>query len=802
MRKYFSQWKCLLCITVAVILQSCVGTNNKWQNVGNNSLSAAKVTSLICGDNVVSNLVIEEASGATIISNMALGDSRGVRAVLQCGSSNYDVTASSDWSSSLEKVLTVNNKAKKGNITATGVGQSYLTVTYDEGKYSAKYLISVGDSSLIKITLTLNKSANNLALGETLTPTVEGVYSDGTSKIINNAILSTPNTDILKISGNAITALKQGNFTLLTEVDGVNTSITGTVLQAQPVGIVIDSAQTNFTSVIPVSVTYRAKFLLSDGGLAEIPANDFDDVNVTSCTLQQKSGDTNIPFIQSGNGSCTISSTMESGVNKLIYSYHNNKSNQNFESSILLYSSDEQVSSILLDIDNDLKNGGMIVGDVYRYHVYAILKDSTKVDITKHASLTANLFYNGADYSNKLIVGEIGYVGPISSPVDDGKGGVIKLTDYITANDMTAKSVELKLSAKLNQFSANFDKNLTVIPNILTINQLSSYFAESIYPLLSIEKKSFQAISGFDTNGNPLLSSYTSAFIPLQSSQLTASALPNTNGLNIQPVSESVDVAVVTNIPRISKVYGSEDPALSIITIACNPNDTTQTISTAEKSVQVTDSSTISRALTVGVSSEVELDASFLDIVGTKVKTTVKMEGTRTWSDTSTTSRSYRLPPQNISLPPHYKGVVVQKAFKSLLGYTGKFDIPLTQDSCIPFTANGNMLGFYMFSPACMKYSNIVNKPDDPIFKRLFSGNNSLNFYMNYASDIGASVDTNIVAVYLYAPNDPQYSSFKCDNVATQAQLTSTGASVATVSTTIPVNLSNKNLVKLQNTSN
>ena len=74
-----------------------------------------------------------------------------------------------------------------------------------------------------------------------------------------------------------------------------------------------------------------------------------------------------------------------------IYSYsildQNRKIIQTFESSAIIKSTDAAINNISLNLDQDLQNGGMLVGNIYRYHIYANLTNGSKIDIFKIITL-------------------------------------------------------------------------------------------------------------------------------------------------------------------------------------------------------------------------------------------------------------------------------------------------------------------------------------------------------------------------------------------------------------------------------
>ena len=804
---YLNTALCALCTT---LIASCSNGNNSpqaasWADVNSKAMSQTEIINSICGDQGVNKLVLQEASGEPISTTFNLGASRGIRSIIQCvNNAKYDVTSVADWSSSDHGIFTVDNQSSKGYITPENVGNAYLNVSYLDGLYNANYKISVNNAVLKSISLSTDRTTNQIASGEKVQLTLEGKYSDGSTAIINNANFSSDNENIIKVDNQYLTGIQTGQTTIRASYSSFGTSINMEVIPAKIVGVVMDKDNpTKFITGIPQSYVFKAKLLLSDNTILDIPQSTLDSPTTTQCKLQKIPNDSRVPFISTENG-CSISSTTDTGENRIVYSYsildQNSNVLQTFESSQIISSSDDSINNIQLDVDNDLQNGGMLVGNTYRYHIYANLNNGEKIDITKTLPLKASLYYQDSDQSNKIITGDTGYIGPMSAGVDDGKGGVIKLTDYITKNDTGNKIARLVLSTNLGKLSAKFDKDITIMPNVMSVKQLSSYFVDNIYPRLdSVDKRNFDTY--FDSDGKP--STYTAygheMIARLRDNQLRASPQDNQT-LSFQPPSSgTVDVVLDTTIPRINKIYGSDDPSMTIVTIGCNNRNEAQTITTSAINKQITNTYTVSRGFTLGLEEAIEFGAD----IGFTVKSTTKIStsANNTWSDSTSEASTYSLSSQNVQLKPFGKTIVVQKVFKTNLAFTGKFNLTLTEDSCIPFIINGEVSGFNFNSPACSKYRNIINKPDDPIFNRLFNGENSMTFFANYASDTATTdAKTNTVAIYAYYPGDEGYDSIDCGTQQTlrsSNQKSDIRISKNVVNTSMNnITLSPKNLIK------
>lgn len=806
---------------IALTLIACNSGNKSWQDAS--SQSSDDILNKICGADGVNSFIIQEVNGSKLVSALNLNQSKNIRSIIQCvNGAKYDVTDLTTLSSSNSSVLKVESK---GYITANGVGNAYLLANYD-GKYDAKYKFDIINSPLQNISLSIGKTNSKIANGENVPVNIDGKYANNIYMPLSNATITSSNESVVKVVGQNIIGLKSGKSTITVSSGSLVKSSEVEVSSSSVVGIKFASGvQTQFVSGIPQTIEYKAKLVLSDGSTGEIPDSSFDSPTVTKCTLKKLVGDTKIPFVASGGNGCTITSTKDLGENKLAYTYsllnEDDSVKKTFESSIILKSSDSAIKNVSIDLDSSIKDGAMIVGEVYRYHIYALLSDGSKVDVTKSVPLTAKLDYQNADLSKKIITGDTGYIGSISNPVDDGKGGIIKITDYVIKDDMSNKTVHLSLSASLAKSSDKFEKDIMVIPNVLSVTQLSNLYVNDIFPKLnSDDKKRYKSFSGFNSDGSIAFTDYGHMFTNLKAGQLTIGVLDNNNQtLNFNQVNDDapIEVALDTTIPRINKLTGSDDPNMTIATIGCNNSNQDQTITTSSVSKGITTTSSVSKSVSVGLNYSYKWTVQYsLFGVGGSTENSVSVNSgyNQTWSDTKSTSYTYTLPAQNVPLKARGKAVVVQQLFKSDIGYTGKFSMPLTDNSCIPFVLNASLLGFAYTSPACTKYNDIVVKPNDSIFGKLFTGDNRLTFFANISGNGVEQASTNTVQVYVYYPGDSGYDSISCNNVALKSASQNNSLKVTSTSNDIKVSngvlevggdkvqLSSKQLVKSQTLSN
>lgn len=703
-----------------------------------------------------------------------------------------DVTSNSDWSSSDIKIFTVTNSSgetySKGYITPKKVGTAYLSVSYD--KYSVTATVSVSAAKLTHIEVKLNPVRGGaLYSGDKADIITTGYYADDTTKIISAPKITVDNAKV-ELDGNSLTAVSVGEFTISVEYEGYHSSINGMV-EPPTNGIIIPEAPkitgiriveseiALFTTGIPQTKTVRAQFVWSDGKLTDIPASTLDKPTLTECDLFKLPDDKNIPFLNL-NSKCEITSTNESGQNRLTYRYIplNQKGEIDytqpiFESSIIIKSVDTPIKQIKINSDFDYNfESKLVVGNVYRYKVFAILDNNESVDITKSLKLNVILTSenDSSDYSGKLSVSNAGYIGA-GEGYEDGFGGFIKLNSAIHDNDNEALvKVKLQVSARLTRFSVNKNYNLTSVANVISTKAIGSYFIEKIYPTLSRQDQySFITFSGF--NGNKINQSpYTTMF----STSFFRPVLAGT--LQLKPISSNPSLSFENNItvqeqvdlltPRVSDM-GIDENAKSLVTVACNNSQTNQTISTSSSSVSLATTTTFGRGFSVGLDISREFAAALIG--NTQMKTTVKVSGAynQSWSWSDTKTDTYTLPSQNILLPPGAKSIVLQKFVKGNLSYTSDLLLPMNGDSCIPVEINANPTILYnnaykYSSTACFRLNSFIDHINDPLFTSLFDGSKHMRFKANVAQQGYDKSKINTISVYVFNPQDPGYSSLTC----------------------------------------
>jgi hypothetical protein len=243
MKKNSSYKYAIVYSTVALALASCnSGKNNQaWQDVKAPNSDQKVLIDNICGNDGVTNLSINEAGGEPINPSLQLGNSKGLRAYVNCvNGTNFDVTSTADWASSNHDIFSVNNKNSKGYLISKNLGSAYLTVSYLGGLFSANYKLNIVDAELKQINIFMARESNQIYAGETINPVIEGTYSNGAHSTISNATLITDNESIIKITDSSVTALQTGKFNLTAKLDNLTTTIAGEVVDAKPIGITIN----------------------------------------------------------------------------------------------------------------------------------------------------------------------------------------------------------------------------------------------------------------------------------------------------------------------------------------------------------------------------------------------------------------------------------------------------------------------------------------------------------------------------------------------------------------------------------
>lgn len=784
-----------LMVIVGISLFGCNGDETKssyTQNVTEqlSAYSAKELVAKICNLGIAS-FAITEADSQTYQSVFHLGSSRGLRAYVTCKNpvgegSKIDVTNDANWSSANKDIFAVNNTDAKGYVEPKKIGNSTMNVTYDGGKYSSALKVNVSAAELTGVTLSLARDSNQLAKGETVGIHVEANYKDGSHDSINpnDFLIEAADKSAIDAHSDSITARKEGATSITVSYKDFEDTIRVEVLPAEIKALVIDDSNLkNFTTYSPTTVTAKAKLLLTDDTLIDVPNSSILDPTVSVCSLFRNPDDQKIPFLNK-DGHCDISSTTESGENKLSYSYAHldskgaiDNSKPIFESSIIIRSSNANIKNIAVKLDPVFESSSlMMVGKVYRYHVYANLNDGTSVDVTKNAQLTLSAKHDTIDVTNRFATAPNGYTGGEANPVDDGKGGVIKLVDYIDKNSPNSTpDVVVTLNAKLGNVDGEpFGFTKTTRSPIVGIKELSSFFVDNIYNSSDVDLKNkitsgSYAINGVDGNsGEAIPNNYNALFRSFKVNQLQGTYIPDNYTFPTATKSDSYYADTDVTIPRImfDEPYRlSSGDIAAIATIGCNDSNLNQTITTQNVSQSYAVADTFSRGFSVGTEISREMT-----LFGNKSSFKVSAGYNQSWSWTNTKTTTYTLPSQGVMTPPHGKVLVIQKLYKSTVGVDGVYNVPLTDNSCIPFMMNGTIPDALSVQfPVCTPYNSLPTGVFDsyPTYKDLFKGNNTLKLHANIQTN--EAMNTNTVSIYIYLPSDPGYNTLSCGAKFTNA---------------------------------
>ena len=135
--------------------------------------------------------------------NLAVGESETLVATVNPATA---VNKNVSWSSSDETVATVT--VDDGKVTALKVGNTYITVTTEDGGKTASCLLQVSDKKVTKVEIISLPDKTVYGLGEDLDLTgleVEATYTDDSKRIIENTALEITGFDSSELGDKAVT---------------------------------------------------------------------------------------------------------------------------------------------------------------------------------------------------------------------------------------------------------------------------------------------------------------------------------------------------------------------------------------------------------------------------------------------------------------------------------------------------------------------------------------------------------------------------------------------------------------------
>ncbi len=135
-----------------------------------------------------------------------------IATITPANATNQNVT----WSSADSSIASVD---KNGVVTGIAVGSTTVTVTTEDGGYTASCVVNVVKSDVVSVTgVSLDKNTASLKVGESLTLSATVKPSDATNK---NITWSTSNSKIVTVSNGVVKAVAEGTATItVTTEDG------------------------------------------------------------------------------------------------------------------------------------------------------------------------------------------------------------------------------------------------------------------------------------------------------------------------------------------------------------------------------------------------------------------------------------------------------------------------------------------------------------------------------------------------------------------------------------------------------
>jgi uncharacterized protein YjdB len=252
-------------------------------------------------NNIVTSIVIPSTSVSLnkTSDTLTVGGTDTLKAeILPNNTTNQAIT----WKSSDNTIATVDDT---GNVTAVSAGTATITVTTADGSNTATCNITVTNPVVNVTSVSLNKTSDNLSVGDTDTLTATVLPDNATSQGVTWT--SSDNSVVKVDSKGDITAIGTGTATIIvTTADGSNVT-TCNVTVTSPI-----------TNVKSVSLN-KTKDILTVGGTDMLTANVAPD-NATNQIITWTSSDNSIVTVDNvgsmtavSPGTATITVTTEDG---------------------------------------------------------------------------------------------------------------------------------------------------------------------------------------------------------------------------------------------------------------------------------------------------------------------------------------------------------------------------------------------------------------------------------------------------------------------------------------------------------
>ncbi len=519
-----------------------------------------------------------------------------VATVLPTNATNRNVT----WATSNSSIATVNN----GLITAKAVGVAIITVTTQDGNYTATCLVNVGPQTVRTTGVTLDKS--------TLSMEVDGTYQLVATVLPQNATnrnvtWTTSNGSIATVNNGLVTAKAVGTTTItVTTVDGGYTATCLVTVSAKTVrvtGVTLNKT----TLAMEANSTFQLIATV-------LPAN------ATNQNVSWATNNSSIATVSNGLvtakavGSAIITVTTQDG---------------NYSASCLVTVSPQTINVTGVTLDKN--NLTMAVDDIYQLIATITPANATNQNVTWYSSNS-----NIATVSTGGVVTAKGAgTATITVTTQDG-GFTASCVVTVTAKTVPITGITMNITSATVRVGEYYQFNATITPanatnqNLLwwtgnsaiaTIDQTGKVRGESVgmvvvfaqaqdgsgkyaYALLQV-LPSTTAVTGVTLNQNTVNLEVDGTY------QLVATVAPaNATNQNVTWTTSNSSIATVSNNGLITaKAVGS---AIVTVTTADGGYTATCLVTVTAKTVRVTGINLDRSSLTMEVDSYYQLAATVL----------------------------------------------------------------------------------------------------------------------------------------------------------------------------------------------
>lgn len=245
------------------------------KSVGNSSLSAT------CKVTVTSPVVhVKKVSVSPTTLSMYPGESKALTATIDpSNAENKNVS----WTFSDGAVATVN---ANGTVVAHSVGDATITVTTEDGGYTASCKVSVKEKPVNVTSITLDKSSFYLSFGDSETIKATIKPDNATNKKVT---WTTSDPTVAKVEGGTVTAMSKAGTATITATSEDNRSlsatctvkvvssfvpVTGVKVEPSPLSIYLGQKKQLKATVEPANATDKSVvWSVQQGGVAAVDQN-------------------------------------------------------------------------------------------------------------------------------------------------------------------------------------------------------------------------------------------------------------------------------------------------------------------------------------------------------------------------------------------------------------------------------------------------------------------------------------------------------------------------------------------------